>query len=184
MPSLSSWHAQLTRYFLPVTTHSATLSRRSPKMNSPKATSSPSAHGECGSAAAPSPWFFAFPALPGVILIVGHGSSLASLTRALTGLRSRDSRDFAQMVQKVRGFYSIRKPLGCFVVFLIRRLLMQLDVCNSMPAPVISSLVPKGLSHRFSKALEVKGRILFWGLCMWLAAKSLEKIFIWKINAM
>nr|XP_014123898.1 ubiquitin-associated and SH3 domain-containing protein A isoform X2 [Zonotrichia albicollis] len=37
----------------------------------------------------------------GVILIVGHGSSLAPLTRALTGLPSRDSRDFAQMVQKI-----------------------------------------------------------------------------------
>ncbi|NWZ15997.1 UBS3A protein, partial [Agelaius phoeniceus] len=37
----------------------------------------------------------------GAILIVGHGSSLASLTRALTGLPSRDSRDFAQMVQKI-----------------------------------------------------------------------------------
>ncbi|NXE66349.1 UBS3A protein, partial [Calcarius ornatus] len=76
-------------------------SYRSAKMNSPKATSSPSADGECGSAAAPLPWFFAFPAVPGVILIVGHGSSLAPLTRALTGLPSRDSRDFAQMVQKI-----------------------------------------------------------------------------------
>nr|XP_021396006.1 ubiquitin-associated and SH3 domain-containing protein A isoform X1 [Lonchura striata domestica] len=36
----------------------------------------------------------------GIILIVGHGSSLAPLTRALTGLPSRD-RDFAQMVQKI-----------------------------------------------------------------------------------
>lgn len=48
----------------------------------------------------------------------------------------------------------------------------------------ISSLIPKGISHSFSKALEVKRRILFWGLCMWLAAKSLEKIFIWKVNSM
>ncbi|KAF2975403.1 hypothetical protein EK904_001969 [Melospiza melodia maxima] len=37
----------------------------------------------------------------GVILIVGHGSSLAPLSRALTGLPSRDSGDFAQMVQKI-----------------------------------------------------------------------------------
>ncbi|NWS81134.1 UBS3A protein, partial [Toxostoma redivivum] len=37
----------------------------------------------------------------GVILIVGHGSSLVPLTRALTGLPNRDSRDFAQMVQKI-----------------------------------------------------------------------------------
>ncbi|RMC06191.1 hypothetical protein DUI87_15621 [Hirundo rustica rustica] len=37
----------------------------------------------------------------GVILIVGHGSSLASLTRALAGLPSRDSGDFAQMVSKI-----------------------------------------------------------------------------------
>ncbi|NXX66140.1 UBS3A protein, partial [Spizella passerina] len=68
---------------------------------SPKATSSPCADGECGSAAAPLPWFCAFPAVPGVILIVGHGSSLAPLSRALTGLPSRDSRDFAQMMQKI-----------------------------------------------------------------------------------
>ncbi|NXQ36318.1 UBS3A protein, partial [Alaudala cheleensis] len=51
--------------------------------------------------AAPLPLFFAFPAVPGVILIVGHGSSLASLTRALAGLPSRDSKDFAQMVKKI-----------------------------------------------------------------------------------
>ncbi|KAI1241484.1 hypothetical protein IHE44_0004957 [Lamprotornis superbus] len=44
---------------------------------------------------------FAFPGVPGVILIVGHSSSLAPLTRALTGLPNRDSRDFAQMVQKI-----------------------------------------------------------------------------------
>ncbi|NXR97213.1 UBS3A protein, partial [Oxylabes madagascariensis] len=37
----------------------------------------------------------------GVILIVGHGSSLASLTRALAGLPSTDSGDFAQMVRKI-----------------------------------------------------------------------------------
>lgn len=52
MPSLSSWHVRHTRYFLPITTRSATLSKRSAKMNSPKATSSPS-DGERGSAAAP-----------------------------------------------------------------------------------------------------------------------------------
>ncbi|NWU06338.1 UBS3A protein, partial [Cephalopterus ornatus] len=37
----------------------------------------------------------------GVILIVGHGSSLASFTRPLMGLPSRDSSDFAQMVRKI-----------------------------------------------------------------------------------
>ncbi|NWI85591.1 UBS3A protein, partial [Pitta sordida] len=37
----------------------------------------------------------------GVILIVGHGSSLASFTRPLVGLPSRDSSDFAQMVRKI-----------------------------------------------------------------------------------
>uniref|UniRef100_A0A803V1W4 Ubiquitin associated and SH3 domain containing A n=1 Tax=Ficedula albicollis TaxID=59894 RepID=A0A803V1W4_FICAL len=37
----------------------------------------------------------------GVILIVGHGSSLAPLTRALTGLPNTDSADFAQRVQKI-----------------------------------------------------------------------------------
>uniref|UniRef100_A0A8C5T8H0 Ubiquitin-associated and SH3 domain-containing protein A n=1 Tax=Malurus cyaneus samueli TaxID=2593467 RepID=A0A8C5T8H0_9PASS len=37
----------------------------------------------------------------GVILIVGHGSSLASLTRPLTGLPNRDSNDLAQMVRKI-----------------------------------------------------------------------------------
>ncbi|NXU60859.1 UBS3A protein, partial [Horornis vulcanius] len=68
---------------------------------SPKATSSPSADGEGGSAAAPLPPFFAFAGVPGVILIVGHGSSLASLTRALAELPSRGSRDFAQMVRKI-----------------------------------------------------------------------------------
>ncbi|NXO87306.1 UBS3A protein, partial [Sitta europaea] len=47
------------------------------------------------------PLSFAFPGVPGVILIVGHGSSLASLTRALTGLPSRDSGDFAQMGRKI-----------------------------------------------------------------------------------
>ncbi|NXR53114.1 UBS3A protein, partial [Hippolais icterina] len=50
---------------------------------------------------APLAPFFAFPGVPGVILIVGHGSSLASLTRVLAGLPSRDSRDFAQVVQKI-----------------------------------------------------------------------------------
>ncbi|NXL78646.1 UBS3A protein, partial [Leptocoma aspasia] len=51
--------------------------------------------------ASPSPPFFVFPAVPGVILIVGHGSSLAPLTRALTRLPSRASRDFAQTVHKI-----------------------------------------------------------------------------------
>ncbi|KFQ13987.1 Ubiquitin-associated and SH3 domain-containing protein A [Leptosomus discolor] len=37
----------------------------------------------------------------GVILIVGHGSSLASLTRPLIGLAARDSSDFAQVVRKI-----------------------------------------------------------------------------------
>ncbi|NWR31751.1 UBS3A protein, partial [Tachuris rubrigastra] len=37
----------------------------------------------------------------GVILIVGHGSSLASFTWPLMGLPSRDSSDFAQMVRKI-----------------------------------------------------------------------------------
>ncbi|NXR72846.1 UBS3A protein, partial [Pycnonotus jocosus] len=50
---------------------------------------------------APSPPLFAFPGVPGVILIVGHASSLASLTWALAGLPSRDSGDFAQMVRKI-----------------------------------------------------------------------------------
>ncbi|NXH87173.1 UBS3A protein, partial [Edolisoma coerulescens] len=76
-------------------------SYRSAKMNGPKATSSPSAGGERGSAAAPLPPFFAFPGVPGVILIVGHSSSLAPLTRALTGLPNRDSADFAHMVRKI-----------------------------------------------------------------------------------
>ncbi|NWZ64703.1 UBS3A protein, partial [Acrocephalus arundinaceus] len=76
-------------------------SYRSAKMNSPRATSSPSADGEHGSAAAPLPLSFAFSGVPGVILIVAHGSSLASLTRALAGLPSRDSKDFAQVVRKI-----------------------------------------------------------------------------------
>lgn len=91
--------------------------------------------------------FFAFPGVPGVILIVGHGSSLASLTRALTGLPSRDSGDFAQMVRKVRGFYSIRKLLGCFIILLIRRLFMQQDKCSSMPAPMTSAFSFQRESH-------------------------------------
>ncbi|NXM32228.1 UBS3A protein, partial [Oxyruncus cristatus] len=37
----------------------------------------------------------------GVILIVAHGSSLASFTWPLMGLPSRDSSDFAQMVRKI-----------------------------------------------------------------------------------
>ncbi|POI33089.1 hypothetical protein CIB84_003160, partial [Bambusicola thoracicus] len=37
----------------------------------------------------------------GVILIVGHGSSLASFTRPLIGLPARDSNDFAQVVRKI-----------------------------------------------------------------------------------
>ncbi|XP_009069657.1 PREDICTED: ubiquitin-associated and SH3 domain-containing protein A [Acanthisitta chloris] len=37
----------------------------------------------------------------GIILIVGHGSSLASFTRPLIGLPSRDSSDFAQVVRKI-----------------------------------------------------------------------------------
>ncbi|KFP17797.1 Ubiquitin-associated and SH3 domain-containing protein A [Egretta garzetta] len=37
----------------------------------------------------------------GVILIVGHGSSLASFTRPLIGLPARDSSDFAQVVRKI-----------------------------------------------------------------------------------
>lgn len=88
-----------------------------------------------------------FSCVPGVILIVGHGSSLASLTRALAGLPSRDSTDFAQMVRKVRGFYFIRKPLGCFIIFLIRRWLMQQDVCSSMPTPLISAVSFQRDSH-------------------------------------
>ncbi|NXY42684.1 UBS3A protein, partial [Ceuthmochares aereus] len=37
----------------------------------------------------------------GVILIVGHGSSLASFTRPLLGLPARDSNNFAQVVRKI-----------------------------------------------------------------------------------
>uniref|UniRef100_A0A803YQI7 Ubiquitin-associated and SH3 domain-containing protein A n=1 Tax=Meleagris gallopavo TaxID=9103 RepID=A0A803YQI7_MELGA len=37
----------------------------------------------------------------GVILIVGHGSSLASFTRPLIGLPARDSSDFANVVRKI-----------------------------------------------------------------------------------
>ncbi|NXN20076.1 UBS3A protein, partial [Indicator maculatus] len=37
----------------------------------------------------------------GIILIVGHGSSLASLTRPLIGLPARDSNYFAQVVRKI-----------------------------------------------------------------------------------
>uniref|UniRef100_A0A8C3GED0 Ubiquitin associated and SH3 domain containing A n=1 Tax=Cairina moschata TaxID=8855 RepID=A0A8C3GED0_CAIMO len=37
----------------------------------------------------------------GVILIVGHGSSLASFTRPLIGLPAKDSSDFAQVVRKI-----------------------------------------------------------------------------------
>ncbi|XP_009677805.1 ubiquitin-associated and SH3 domain-containing protein A [Struthio camelus] len=37
----------------------------------------------------------------GVILIVGHGSSLASFTRPLVGLPARESSDFAQVVRKI-----------------------------------------------------------------------------------
>ncbi|XP_052530073.1 ubiquitin-associated and SH3 domain-containing protein A [Tympanuchus pallidicinctus] len=37
----------------------------------------------------------------GVILIVGHGSSLASFTRPLVGLPARDSSDFAHVVRKI-----------------------------------------------------------------------------------
>ncbi|KFQ36021.1 Ubiquitin-associated and SH3 domain-containing protein A [Merops nubicus] len=37
----------------------------------------------------------------GVILIVGHGSSLTSFTRPLIGLPARDSSDFAQVVRKI-----------------------------------------------------------------------------------
>ncbi|XP_025926476.1 ubiquitin-associated and SH3 domain-containing protein A isoform X2 [Apteryx rowi] len=37
----------------------------------------------------------------GVILIVGHGSSLASFTRPLIGLPARESSDFAQVVRKI-----------------------------------------------------------------------------------
>lgn len=126
---------------------SGTLSKRPARMNSPKATSSPCADGEHGSAAGPLPPFFSFPGVPGVILIVGHGSSLASLTRALAGLPSRDSGNFAQMVRKVRGFHFIRKPLGCFIIFLIRRLLMQQDLCSSTPTPMTSVLSFQRESH-------------------------------------
>ncbi|NXL47866.1 UBS3A protein, partial [Podilymbus podiceps] len=45
--------------------------------------------------------FFAFSGISGVILIVGHGSSLASVTRPLIGLPARDSSDFAQVVRKI-----------------------------------------------------------------------------------
>ncbi|XP_030907241.1 ubiquitin-associated and SH3 domain-containing protein A isoform X1 [Melopsittacus undulatus] len=37
----------------------------------------------------------------GVILIVGHGSSLVSFTRPLIGLPNRDSKDFAQVIRKI-----------------------------------------------------------------------------------
>ncbi|KFR08482.1 Ubiquitin-associated and SH3 domain-containing protein A [Opisthocomus hoazin] len=37
----------------------------------------------------------------GVIIIVGHGSSLASFTRPLIGLPARDSSNFAQVVRKI-----------------------------------------------------------------------------------
>ncbi|NXD81806.1 UBS3A protein, partial [Halcyon senegalensis] len=45
--------------------------------------------------------FFAFSGVSGVILIVGHGSSLMSFTRPLLGLPARDSSDFAQAVRKI-----------------------------------------------------------------------------------
>ncbi|NXF50158.1 UBS3A protein, partial [Oceanites oceanicus] len=47
------------------------------------------------------PYYFAFSGVSGVILIVGHGSSLASFTRPLIGLPARDSSDFAQVVRKI-----------------------------------------------------------------------------------
>ncbi|NWU83528.1 UBS3A protein, partial [Onychorhynchus coronatus] len=50
---------------------------------------------------APLLLLFAFSGVSGVILIVGHGSSLAACTRPLMGLPSRDSSDFAQMVRKI-----------------------------------------------------------------------------------
>ncbi|NXJ78045.1 UBS3A protein, partial [Trogon melanurus] len=53
------------------------------------------------SAATPLLLFFAFPGVSGVILIVGHGSSLTSFTRPLIGLPTRDSTDFAQVVRKI-----------------------------------------------------------------------------------
>ncbi|NWS17005.1 UBS3A protein, partial [Pachyramphus minor] len=68
---------------------------------SPKGTSYPPAAEEPDSAAAPLLLLFAFSGGPGVILIVGHGSSLASFTQPLMGLPSRDSSDFAQMVRKI-----------------------------------------------------------------------------------
>uniref|UniRef100_A0A8C3KUI2 Ubiquitin-associated and SH3 domain-containing protein A n=1 Tax=Chrysolophus pictus TaxID=9089 RepID=A0A8C3KUI2_CHRPC len=37
----------------------------------------------------------------GIILIVGHGSSLVSFTRPLTGLPAKDSSDFAHVVRKI-----------------------------------------------------------------------------------
>ncbi|NXG75995.1 UBS3A protein, partial [Baryphthengus martii] len=45
--------------------------------------------------------FFAFSGVLGVILIVGHGSSLVSFTRPLIGLPARDSSDFVQAVRKI-----------------------------------------------------------------------------------
>ncbi|NXX79462.1 UBS3A protein, partial [Urocolius indicus] len=47
------------------------------------------------------PYYFAFSGISGIILIVGHGSSLASCTRPLIGLPARDSDDFAQGVRKI-----------------------------------------------------------------------------------
>ncbi|NXS39263.1 UBS3A protein, partial [Balaeniceps rex] len=61
----------------------------------------PSESYEDYSAAAPLLLFFAFCGISGVILIVGHGSSLASFTRPLIGLPARDSSEFAQVVRKI-----------------------------------------------------------------------------------
>ncbi|NWJ09722.1 UBS3A protein, partial [Crypturellus undulatus] len=45
--------------------------------------------------------FSGYSRISGVILIVGHGSSLASFTRPLIGLQARESGDFAQVVRKI-----------------------------------------------------------------------------------
>ncbi|NWX14186.1 UBS3A protein, partial [Aegotheles bennettii] len=69
--------------------------------NFPLSSLVPSESYEEYSAAAPLLPFFAFSGMLGVILIVGHGSSLASFTRPLVGLPARDSSDFAQVVRKI-----------------------------------------------------------------------------------
>lgn len=100
------------------------------------------------SAATPLLLLFAYCGVPGVILIVGHGSSLASFTRPLIGLPAKDSSDFAQVVRKVRSLFIQLEAFSlCCCASNMEISYAVRHVYNCMPMPITLAFSVQRESH-------------------------------------